>query len=103
MLNNEDKQEYIICAAIWYKDKKKHVHQPNNIDSGFVICGHRHHNCFMTFYILHDPSRIRRINKIQGFLTSKNNFVERDKAAIIAFDAGQTVKLCKILFSEDLY
>lgn len=101
MLNNEDKQEYIICAAIWYKDKKKHEHQPLNIDSGFVVCGRRHHNCFMTVSILCEP--LKKIVQIQGFLTSKNNFVERDKAAIIAFIAGQTVKPCKILFSEDLY
>ena len=37
--------ERILCAAIWYNDGKKHVHQPINIETGFVICGRRHHNC----------------------------------------------------------
>jgi len=41
-------KEYILCAAIWCNDGKKHVHQPRNVPKGFVIGGRRHHNCFIT-------------------------------------------------------
>lgn len=44
-----DIQEYILCAAIWYKDIpiKKHISNvnPTNIDRGLVFCGHRHPHC----------------------------------------------------------
>ena len=43
---------YIICAAIWFKDGKKYSHQPRNVDSGLVVCGRRHHNCFLTAFEL---------------------------------------------------
>ena len=39
---------YIICSAIWFQDDNVYVHQPNNIKSGIVVCGMRHHNCFLT-------------------------------------------------------
>jgi len=100
-------QEYIICAANYYADGKKHEHQPKNINSGFVICGRRHHNIFMTVGLLLDgeQERITDLNKFceQGFVTSKDRFVERDEAGEIAFKAGQTTELKKCLFSEDLY
>ncbi|MFW6024999.1 MAG: hypothetical protein ACOCRX_01525 [Candidatus Woesearchaeota archaeon] len=40
---------------------------------------------------------------IQGFLTSKNRFVNREKAALIAFESQQIQKKVRILFSEDLW
>ena len=99
---------YIICAAIWFKDGKKHKHQPRNIDSGLVVCGRRHHNCFLTAFELNGGKRIEGLSEanakaVQGFLTSNDIFVDRKEAGQIAFDAGQTAKLTECLFSEDLY
>ena len=94
---------YITCSAIWFKDGIKHDHQPFNIETGFVICGHRHHNCFMTAYILNDNEKVKGLEEIQGFMTSENNFVDRKEGGQIAFKAGQTSELKTQLFSEDLY
>ena len=39
--------ERILCAAIHFDDgKTKYEFQPPNIDTGFVIAGWRHGNCF---------------------------------------------------------
>lgn len=97
-------QEYILCAANWYQYPMKSEHQPVNIDCGFVVCGRRHHNIFMITSILDDDSTLER-NKFceQGFLTSKDRWVDRKEAGDIAFKAGQTKELRKVLFSEDLY
>jgi hypothetical protein len=94
---------YITCSAIWFNDGKEYVHQPFNIDIGFVVCGHRHHNCFMTVSILNNDEKLKALNEVQGFMTSENNFVDRKEGAQIAFKAGQTSELKKTLFSEDLY
>lgn len=96
---------YIICAAIWFDDGKKHEHQPRNIDSGFVVAGRRHHNVFSTMADIKDVSckDFGYSKNIQGFLTSDDRFVNRKEAGQIAFDAGQTAKLTERLFSEDLY
>lgn len=96
-----NKPEYIICSAIWFKDGKKHEHQPKNIDTGFVVCGRRHHNCFITKSLLQEFSEAKKTAD-QGFLTSKDRFVDRKEAATIAFERGQSKKK-NILFSEDLY
>jgi hypothetical protein len=93
----------IFCAAIYYDDGIKYVHQPKNITSGFVICGRRHHNCFMTAYILNKQKKLLDMNEKQGFLTSDDRFVDRYEAAEIAFDAGQISEKTNILISEDLY
>ena len=55
---------YITCSAIWFKDGIKHDHQPFNIETGFVICGHSHHNCFMTAYILNKDEKIKGLEEI---------------------------------------
>ena len=94
---------YITCSAIWFNDGKKYTHQPSNIDTGFVICGHRHHNCFMTAYILNKNEKLKGIEEIQGFMTNENNFVDRIEGGQIAFKSGQTSELKTMLFSEDLY
>lgn len=99
---------YIICAAIWFKDGNKYSHQPRNIDSGIVVCGRRHHNCFLTAFELNGGKRIEGLSEanakaVQGFLTSNDIFVDRKEAGQIAFDAGQISKLTNCLFSEDLY
>ena len=105
----------IICAANFYNDGKKHGHQPENIEIGFITAGRRHHNCIGTFaQIVGFPytakgQRIRQ-TEIQGFLTNKNKFVDRQTAYQIAFRADQIIgpnKGCPEnsigLTSEDLY
>lgn len=93
--------EYIICAANWIHDGKTHQHQPRNVNKGFVICGRRHHNCFTTAAILKPKKRL--LNVEQGFLTSKDKWVDRVEAAKIAFSAGQIKRETKQLFSEDIF
>ena len=131
------KQEYILCAAIWYKELSLEDSeilrirgmQPFNIDKGIVISGWRHGNCIaITKSIL--GLRTVTLSKDgvgehqQGFLTSKNRFVDRHEAMKIAFEANQVDEsivyyeksepFCKgleitqdyiynPLFSEDLY
>lgn len=102
---NDPKEQYIICSAIWFKDGKNHIHQPKNIDNGFVICGRRHHNVFYTIAALGiDLSQVEfEERSVQGFLTSDDLFVDRIVGAEIALKSGQTKDLKKMLFSEDLY
>ena len=101
--------EYIICAAIYFDNKKKsHEHQPNNIDTGYVICGHRHHNCIMTMSILDPHNKSERMERpVQGFLTNTNRFVDREEGFEIALEAEQILmnkdRTIKRLFSEDIY
>lgn len=108
ILNKKHETPYIICAAIWFNDGKVYSHQPNNIIEGIVVCGRRHHNCFLTAYELNGKEKIKRLNNldkvtIQGFVTSDNRFVDRKEGGEIAFKAGQIDELTDCLFSEDLY
>ena len=96
---------YIICAAIWFKDGKKHEHQPRNINEGLVVCGRRHHNVYLTVVDIKDMllEDYKFSGGVQGFLTSDDMFVDRKEAGKIAFEAKQTNELKECLFSEDLY
>lgn len=98
--------EKIICSAIHFLDGEKHVHQPKNIESGFVVTGRRHHNCFATISILANKN-LKNIQSIQGFLTSEDRFLNREESLVLAKEAGQIKDLNNIrgngLFSEDLY
>jgi len=100
-------KEYITCSAIWFDDKIKHEHQPKNIESGYVICGHRHHNCFTTASILQPSLEYVRNEKVQGFLTNTDRFVDREEGAKIASSAEQVQAQDKFninrLYSEDIY
>ncbi len=99
--------EYILCAAIWFNDGiTTNVHQPKNIETGFVICGRRHHNCIATISILvKDYKRDPKIRSIQGLLTNTNRFVDRKEALEIAINSGQVKERGNrtTLFSEDLW
>ena len=104
----DNSKEYIICAANHYDDGEKQIHGPRNIESGFVICGRRHHNCISIFAQMvgfpYDENGLKLMNtETQGFLTSKDRFVTREYGAEIALEAGQTDELKRRLFSEDLY
>ena len=109
----DNSKEYILCAAIWYLDlpmKKPEVldnrgFRPYNVDKGVVISGWRHGNCI---YQMVGITGLRSVppeagKEIQGFLTSKNRFVDREEGGRIAFDAGQTDELKQTLYSEDIY
>lgn len=104
--------ETIICAANYYNDGVKYDFHPTNITEGFVICGHRHHNCIFIFAKIYGFPYSKKANKIratevQGFLTNTNRFVTRQEALEIAKQANQiiTEQPNEILglFSEDLY
>ena len=109
----EKPEEYILCAAVWYKDlpiKKPEILEPRgfrpyNVDRGVVVSGWCHGNCIYQMVAI---TGLRSIpaeagEEIQGFLTSRNRFVDRKEAGEIAFAAGQTTELKKTLYSEDLY
>lgn len=97
----DNKQEYIICAAIHINTDFKLVHQPKNITNGMVVTGRRHHNCFCIADFLRVD--FKKTDIIQGFITSKDRFVNRKEAGKIAFDAKQIEKETDCLMSEDLY
>ncbi len=101
ILANNEKFEYVICAAIHFDDGKFYVHQPRNITKGFVICGRRHHNCFIAKKCSEFSEKTG--DAIQGFLTSKDIFLDRKEAGKLAFEAGQITTETTCLFSEDLY
>lgn len=118
-------KEFILCAAIYYNDGKKHIHQPKNIETGFVIVGRRHHNCYATLSTIADIDtaiklKIENIEnkmtlddhrKSQGFITSLDRYVDRKEAWKIAKENNQIkfgLKVCdrgedSELISENLY
>ena len=108
-------EERIICAAIWYKELPKLVikdipilhYLPQNLDRGIVFCGYRHMQCIYTKYALTGLRDAESGEYEQGFLTSKNRFVNREEALIIALQQNQIINHSQIkgniLFSENLY
>lgn len=120
-----EQKEYIICAAIWYKDGIKHDGQPKNIETGFVIAGRRHHNCYATAKALAGIDEVIKLKitnientmskedyrKHQGFITSLDRYVDRKEAFQIAKANNQIVFGLdasdngedSILISENLY
>lgn len=95
---------HILSAALWVKDGIEHIHQPDNVKTGFVITGRRHHNCFYTRSLM----KVYRLTPHEdGFITSKNFFVNRVEGKEIAIAHGQYHPAEGIehreLFSEDLY
>lgn len=101
-------REFILCAAVHYQDGKAYKEQPLNIESGLVVLGRRHNNCFgvLENVIGFDINKIE--HKDFGFITSTNRFVTRKEGMIIANREGQiyhTVPYREgdILTSEDLY
>jgi hypothetical protein len=104
--------ERIICAANYYNDGVVYDFKPTNINEGFVVCGHRHHNCIFIFakivgFPYDEKAKEIMCTEVQGFLTNTNRFVDRHEALKIAVKENQLItespnyKLG--LFSEDLY
>lgn len=94
-------KEFILCAAIWINDGLIHDQQPENIDTGFVICGRRHNNCYQTiksltgqnvnnrYKELIDAMSQEEIRKHQGFITSLDRYVDRKEGWKIAKENNQ--------------
>lgn len=105
--------EKILCAAVWYKDiilKKEipiTVYLPKNIEKGIVFCGLRHSQCIYSKCGITGLRDSESGENEQGFLTSKNRFVSREEALVIALKENQVLDLKEIrgnkLYSEDLY
>ena len=93
--------EHILCAAIYVNDGKHRIHMPKNIDIGIVVCGWRHHNCYMILDEIFSQGEQKGCT--QGFITSKDRFLNRAESAQIAFVAGQINDSADTLVSEDLY
>lgn len=106
------KPEYIICAAIHYKDGKVHPHMPKNIETGVVVAGLRHCNAMMTAKAMLGDDVYNKLNigrEGQGFITSQNRYVDRKEGFRIAKANNQFIHRCfdddyeGVLTSEDLY
>ena len=106
-------QEFIICAAIWFDNGEKYEHQPKNINSGIVVSGRRHHNCYATLAAMGEKGIYFKKFDVgrrgQGFITSKDRFLTREESFLIAQQQGQIFhkmhegKISEMLVSEDLY
>ena len=108
--------EVILCAAV-YVDTGKNEGSLTYAypETGFLFSGLRHPDCFALLWDwkkrLTPPERaailsidqyaLRGAN--QGFLTSSGRFVDRYKAAKIAYSRNQVDRELIRLTSEDLY
>ncbi len=117
------KKEFIICSAVHFDDGIKRNEQPLNIESGIVIGGRRHNNCFFILKELGYLDKVTKENTISGFLTNADRFLNRQEAFVVAKRQGQllipnlhekisdvkikgldiTTELLPILTSEDLF
>lgn len=98
-------QEYILCTAIWYKEQPTPTYTCVNTPNGVVLCGHRHPHIIHQHVALLGKKAVEMGEYIQGFLTSKNRFVDRREARLIAYKAkqGTNTVIGSELYSEDLY
>lgn len=89
-------QEIVICSAIKTED-------------GLIIRGHRHCDCYHNLSLRPEgKDKLLRGKVIDGFITSRNQFVGREQAQIIQLLAGKKSNdpngyHDNILYSEDLY
>ena len=100
-----NKEEKILCAAIWFKDiNPRAIHRPKNTPGGVVLCGFRHGDVISQLSATTKLRMSEAGNSIQGFLTNHNRFVDRVEGAKIFIETGGELKHHKTkLFSEDLY
>ena len=120
--------EYIVCSAILIKEIRNHITdlsfdndnilyalkhlKPTNIETGIMLTGLRHDDCIFTGYLLvrtrYNISLEQFIEKFindaeQGFLTSKNRFLNRVEAAEFIGNTPVTKQPTDLLISENLY
>jgi hypothetical protein len=98
------KVELIMCAANHHNDGVDYQFKPYNIDKGFVISGWRHPNCG-EIYSAMNPDNPYWGDCVEGFLTTKNRFLNRKEALKLVQSNGQLTKnlLGSVLTSEDLW
>lgn len=87
--------EICICAAMKMPD-------------GYIVRGHRHNDCFRTIAGIPRYRSVQLDSLEQGFMTSNNRFVDREKAFDLQIKAGiNSVDgegyRANELYSEDLY
>jgi len=85
---NNNKTEWVMCAANYVDDGVDYTFKPFNIDKGRVFSGHRHPQCFELMRELY-PHEIWGQKTIQGFLTTKNRFLTRSEALELVISTGQ--------------
>lgn len=97
-----NQKEICICSAI-------------KLPNGEIVRGHRHNHCYDIVRarpetLRTEPGRLAVINAKQGFVTSRNRFVDRNEAMAIQRASGSPSSYGKdgeyigeSLFSEDLY
>lgn len=109
----DNSKEYIICAAIWYRDGTEAPRGliAQNISSGVVIGQWRHGNCInvrATNPLWNAKKLAERAGEevvlkkyedtlpffdyVDGFLTSRGNFVDRWQGMKLAYEAGQVTE-----------
>jgi hypothetical protein len=105
-------KEYIICAAIWYKELPTQTFLPKNLDKGVVVCGHRHGHCID---IMKTLGQLRSVvsgpdsvgENEEGFLylsTIENNSVDlilTDPPYIISKDSGMNEHYKNVKSNEE--
>lgn len=101
---DNSKTEYVMCAANWIDDGKHYTHKPFNISTGLVFCGWRHGSIFEQTE-KQFPHWAFGIHTIQGFLTTKNRFLNRTDALELVKRTGQLTNplIGSELTSEDLW
>jgi hypothetical protein len=99
-----ENRERILCAAIWLKNIERAAHRPINTPGGVVFCGFRHGDCIAQIFAVTNKKLHLHGEHIQGFLTSKNRFVDREEGAEIWVNGGGKLNYSgHLLYSEDLY
>ena len=102
-------KQYIICSAIYIKDKNITMEDlPENINGGLVIAGRRHSDAMQTVVALKGEEYLSEMAKVEGriimgFLTNDNWFLTREDAVPIAKESGQLNHNANGLISEHLY
>lgn len=96
-------EEKVLCAAIYLPDfELNHPCQCTNIEKGTVLCGFRHGNIIAQFTAL-TGSRLPLYKHEQGFITTKNCFLNRKEAHKLFIETGNIPEFNDELYSEDLY
>lgn len=107
----DNSKEYVLCAAIWYKDGTEAPRGmiAQNIDSGVVIGQWRHGNCInvratnplwnakkLAERMGGNPEMLEKyedtlqyFDEVDGFITSEGRFVDRWQGMELAYLAGQ--------------
>lgn len=91
----DNSREYIICAAYWYKtgEESPRGFVAQNLSTGIVVGQWRHPNVIHAWRQASGLRTVKtEVDYVDGFLTSRGNFVDRVQAAEIAYNAGQITK-----------